>query len=150
MRYLITFLLFQAMAGAQQTGQNAPLGNTATATFSASAHLVVETVSVSDKKGNPVLGLTAKDFTVTENGAPQTIKVFEYQKLPDIPTDMPVAGSEPERIHVYDKLGRTQIAPEQPGRYKDHRLLALYFDLTAMPISDQLRALEAAEKFIRT
>ena len=35
-------------------------------------------------------------------------------------------------------------------RYSDRRLLALYFDMTAMPPRDQLRALEAAQKFIRT
>jgi VWFA-related protein len=35
-------------------------------------------------------------------------------------------------------------------RYKNHRLLAFYFDMTTMPPGDQLRALGAAEKFIRT
>src|SRR5581483_3039100 len=46
----------------------------------------------------------------------------------------------------------SQIAPETPGdvRYRDKRLLAIYFDLTNMPIPDQLRALDAAQKFIRT
>ncbi len=60
--------------------------------------------------------------------------------------------SEPEHIHIYDKLGRVHISPEAPGStlYKDRRLLALYFDMTAMPPSDQIRALNAAEKFIRT
>ena len=39
-----------------------------------------------------------------------------------------------------------------PGstKYRDHRLLALYFDMTAMPLADQIRALEAAQKFIST
>ena len=60
--------------------------------------------------------------------------------------------SRPEDIKIYNRLTRTQIAPESPGdvRYKDHRLLALYFDMTAMRPADQLRALSAAEKFIRT
>ena len=35
-------------------------------------------------------------------------------------------------------------------RYKNRRLLALYFDMTAMRPADQLRALSAAEQFIRT
>jgi VWFA-related protein len=58
----------------------------------------------------------------------------------------------PEDIKIYNRLARTQIAPESPGdvRYKDHRLLAVYFDMTAMRPADQLRALAAAEKFIRT
>ncbi|MGH9582902.1 MAG: VWA domain-containing protein, partial [Bryobacteraceae bacterium] len=60
--------------------------------------------------------------------------------------------SRSEHIHIYDKLGLVHIKPETPGnpRYKNRRLLALYFDMTAMRPVDQLRALAAAEKFIRT
>ncbi len=36
------------------------------------------------------------------------------------------------------------------NQYRDHRLLALYFDMTAMPIADQRRALQSAMKFVRT
>ena len=45
-----------------------------------------------------------------------------------------------------------QIAPEPPGdtRYRDHRLLALYFDMSTMQPADQLRAFDAALKFIDT
>src|SRR5215469_6851297 len=151
MRCLILMLLFGALtARAQQVGQNrSPEGSGVT--FSTGTRLVVETVAVTDKKGTPIEGLPAKDFTVTENGAPQTIRVFDYQKLPDTPI-APAARTEPEHIHIYDKLGRTQISPEARGntKYKDHRLLALYFDMTAMPPADQLRALAAGEKFVRT
>ncbi len=152
MRRAIFILLFVAGSlGAQQVGENAPPGANHTATFTTGAQLVVETVAVTDKKGHAVDGLTAKDFTVTENGVPQTIRFFEQQKLPE-PSAAPALPSQRENIHVYDKLGRTQISPEHPGstRYKDRRLLALYFDMTAMPPADQLRALTAAEKFIRT
>jgi VWFA-related protein len=136
---------------AQQIGENARPTANQTTTFTTGSQLVVETVAVTDKKGWPIDGLTAKDFTVTENGVPQTIRFFEQQKLPDASSVSPLP-SQPENIHVYDKLGRTQISPERPGstRYKDRRLLALYFDMTAMPPPDQLRALTAAEKFIRT
>jgi VWFA-related protein len=118
-------------------------------TFTSASQLVVETVAVVDKSGHAVDGLSAKDFTITENGVPQTIRFFEQQRLANAP---PVAPAEPENVNIYDKLGRTQIAPERPGstRYKDHRLLALYFDMTAMPQGDQARALNAAVKFIRT
>ena len=145
--------LFGAItATAQQTGQNAPPGGKGTLTFSTGTQLVVETVAVTDKKGTPVEGLTATDFTITENGVPQAIRIFDYQKLPKAPIATSISRSEPEHIHIYDTLGRTQIVPERPGsaRYKDHRLLALYFDMTAMPPADQFRSLAAAEKFIRT
>ena len=139
-------------AAAQQIGQNAPPKGSGTPTISVSTQLVVETVVVKDKKGNPIEGLTAKDFTVTENGVPQAIAFCEHQKLPETPSAAPAARSEPENITIYDKLARTRISPEAPGniRYKDRRLLALYFDMTAMPPADQMRALAAAQKFIRT
>ncbi len=152
MRRAFPILLIAALRlTAQQVGENAPLTVNRPATFTTGTQLVVETVSVTDKQGRPVQGLTAKDFTVTENGVPQTIRFFEQQKLPDSPAP-PVASAEPENIHIYDKLGRTQITPEHPGspRYKNRRLLALYFDMTAMPPTDQLRALDAAVKFVRT
>ena len=46
----------------------------------------------------------------------------------------------------------TEIAPEKPGdiKYKDKRLLVMFFDMTSMPIQDQIRAQTAAQKFIRT
>lgn len=123
---------------------------TASAQFTASTQLVVETVNVKDKSGKPIEGLTAKDFTVTEDGVPQAIKFFEYQKLEENAAPLPTANAAGAR--VVDKLVHTQIAPEQPGntRYRDRRLLALYFDMTAMPPQDQLRALGAAEKFVKS
>ena len=146
---IIAFLLGTFAARAQQIGQNSQPGNNPP-TFTTGTQLVVETVSVKDKQGNPVEGLIAKDFSVTEDGVPQAIRFFEYQKLPDQPGAAPPAV--PERVHIYDKLGRVHISAEAPGgtRYKDRRLLALYFDMTAMPTGDQVRALRAAETFIRT
>jgi VWFA-related protein len=148
----IVILLFAAAAiQAQQIGQNAQSGSGGTATFTTNTQLVVESVVVTDKQGRPIDGLTAKDFTVTENGVPQEIRFFEHQNLPLTP-GAPPKTAEPEHIHIYDKLGLMKISRDEPGgtRYKDRRLLALYFDMTAMPPGDQARALAAAEKFIRT
>ena len=75
-------LLLRPTAAAQQIGQNAPASAKETATIRVSTQLVVEAVVVKDKKGNPIRGLTAKDFTITENGAPQTISFCEHQELP--------------------------------------------------------------------
>jgi len=150
MRLIVTFLLCSLSATAQQVGQNAPITANGQVTFRSSTQLVVETVVVKDKNGKQVEGLTAKDFSVTEDGAPQTISFFEFQKLPEVPDAAPLP--EPGRPKLLEKLARTQISPEAPGniRYSDRRLLALYFDLTAMPPADQLRALNAAKKFVRT
>jgi len=146
--WLLAFPLLPSAA--QQVGQNAPITANKQVTFKAATQLVVETVEVKDKRGNFVEGLTAKDFTVTEDGAPQEISFFEFQKLPDASEAVPLP--DPGRPKLREKLPRTQIAPEAPGkiRYSDRRLLALYFDMTAMPAADQLRALTAAKNFVRT
>ena len=76
---VLAALVFQSSA--QQVGTNTSSTQTGAATFSTTANLVVETVSVKDKSGKPIEGLTAQDFTITEDGMPQTIKFFEFQKL---------------------------------------------------------------------
>lgn len=153
MRSLLTFLLLATLSVEAQTiGQNAAPANTDVTTLSVRSQIVIETVVVRDKKGNTIDGLTAKDFTITEDGVPQTIRFCEPQSMPSDLSDVPLSQSGPEDIKIYNRLARTQITPESPGdvRYKDHRLMALYFDMSAMRPADQLRALAAAEKFIRT
>jgi VWFA-related protein len=142
MRWLPTCFLIAVAAVAQQPGQDA--------TFRASTQLVVETVVVKDESGKSIPGLTTKDFTITEDGKPQTIAFFEYQTLPDTPA-RPVATPALDHVSPRDKLIHTQITPERPGagRYRDRRLLVLYFDMTAMPPPDQIRALNAARRFLR-
>jgi VWFA-related protein len=147
MRRLTALLLFTTYLTAQ-VGQNTQPGGTAT--FQSTTQLVIETVTVKDKDGNPVEGLTASDFTLTEDGIPQKISFFEFQQLNDA---QPVqAIPETQRIQAVPRLSRTQITSYKPGdtQYRDRRLLALYFDLTAMPVPDQLRAFRAAKTFVRT
>jgi VWFA-related protein len=149
---ILIALLLLGQATAQQIGQNTSATPSGTYTLTAKSQLVVETVVVKDKQGKFISGLGAKDFTVTEDGTPQTIRFCEHQDL--VAEQAPVAPAAPgtEQIKLYKQLTRTQIAPEAPenSRYKDRRLLALYFDMTAMRPDDQLRALSAAEKFLRT
>jgi VWFA-related protein len=48
-----------------------------------SSRLVVVPVSITDAAGQPILGLTAKDFFITEESRPQTIeKVSDAEKVP--------------------------------------------------------------------
>ena len=142
-------LLLMLTASAQQTPAPPAQEATGDATFSSSTQLVIETVTVTDKSGKGVEGLTAKDFTVTEDNIAQTIKFFEYQKLPDIVEPLPPRTGD---TTVLNKFPHTRITAETPGntRYRDHRLMALYFDMSAMGPADQLRSVEAARKFITT
>ena len=85
----------------------------------------------------PIEGLTAKDFTITENNAPQTIKFCEYEKLPENTDFTPSFSTrKPVEAEVPKGPPLSQISPEAPGdiRYRNRRLLSLYFDMSAMPV----------------
>ncbi|MBV8902996.1 MAG: VWA domain-containing protein, partial [Acidobacteriia bacterium] len=157
MRIATVFLLFIS-AFAQQSSPQALPPSTGPARFGATTQLIVEDVIVRGKDGNPVTGLKASDFTITEDGKPQKIAVFEFQKLeeqPAAPRIAPGSASEPsvvaERVPV-KAVTANEITPETPGnlKYRDRRLLVLFFDMTSMPLADQIRSQEAALKFLRT
>jgi VWFA-related protein len=145
----IAFFLSVMLAFGQQVGTNVKPGDNTPATFTASSSLVIELVSVKDKSGKAIEGLTEKDFTVTEDGVPQVIKHFDYFNFPEEQNTTPLAPKVAD-VQIMNKLPHAQIMPETPGnpRYRNRRLMALYFDMTAMPPPDQIRALSAAEKFI--
>ncbi|MEO8597058.1 MAG: VWA domain-containing protein [Candidatus Solibacter sp.] len=168
MKTISLTLIFVLLASAQQATQpatqtpaqaGAAVPSTGLVKFESSTQLVVETVSVKDKNGNPVEGLTAKDFTITEDGVPQTISFCEFQKLEDIappelqrrPDDTPAVAAPASALSAVASVTNHQITPERPGdiRYRDRRLLAIYFDMSAMPVPDQVRAEASALKFIR-
>ena len=148
----IFLLLALASASAQQTGQNKSPSEPGRFTLTVKSQLVVETVVVKDKQGKLIQGLTAKDFAITEDGVPQQITFCEHQALAANASLLPVAPPGSEEIRLYKRLTRTQVSPETPEkeRYQNRRLLALYFDMSAMRPADQLRALSAAEQFLRT
>jgi len=116
-------------------------------TLSVSTRLVVQSVSVKDKDGKPIEGLTKEDFILTEDGVPQTINTFEFQKLDDsIPPQPPSRVAEiqgPAPLPAPSEI----VAVPQGGRYQDRRLLALYFDMNMSDVY-RFRALEAAQSFI--
>jgi VWFA-related protein len=133
----------------------APAGQEGVAKFSANSTLVVETVVVVDKNGKPIEGLKADDFKVTENGTAQTIKFCEFQKFHDDDVDaaLPTVAAAPKPVTPPPPgTVATAIKGEAPGdiKYRDRRLMVMYFDMTAMPVPDQLRALSASQKFLKS
>ena len=145
-------MLAVGVASAQQIGANKGAGDSQPFTVSVKSQLVIETVVAKDKEGNFIPGLTAKDFSLTEDGIAQTIRSCEQQSLPADAALVPVAAQGSEQVKLYKQLTRTQIAlePAEGTRYHNRRLIALYFDMSAMRPADQLRALSAAQQFVRT
>lgn len=156
-----SLLAFSALAfigarvPAQQIGSNAAPSNDQPYKLTVNSQLVVETVVARDKQGHFISGLSAKDFTLTEDGTPQKIRFCEHETLPTNPESLPPLRDEDENITIYKRLTRTSIAQEGTeretgkSRYQGRRLLALYFDMTTMRPEDQQRAITAAETFVR-
>jgi VWFA-related protein len=77
---LLCLLMTGAGAGAPLWGQSeSGAGSKPAATFKVNANEVILPVTVRDKKGQIVSNLTAADFTLQEDGRPQTIRSFTSQ-----------------------------------------------------------------------
>ena len=71
----------------QQTAAQSAEERQATPPLRVTAQLVQANVIVNDKHGNPITGLSQKDFTILDNGNQQEIRVFVAQtNLPSVPS----------------------------------------------------------------
>jgi VWFA-related protein len=119
-----------------------------TPTFRASVRLVVQPVTVKDKSGKPIEGLTAKDFVITEDGQPQQIAFVEYQPLDGAPAAAPPAPAS----STVAAPTQEAIAIPLPGdsRFRGRRLLVLYLDLYRMTDAEKARVFDAADRYVRS
>src|SRR5580704_7849073 len=155
MRRIVCILCFVTLcvlvvAAQQPTAPGSPAQ--ASQAIRGATKLVIEEVTVKDKGGKPIGGLSASDFILTEDGVPQTISFVEFQQLQAAVNSAELTPSPGSAVPTAPPVTQMQIAPEPPGdsRYRNHRLLALYFDMSTMQPVDQLRAFDAAVKFIDT
>jgi len=91
------------------TGQPQP-------TFRAGINFVRVDAIVTDSKGNPALDLTANDFSITEDGAPQTVESFKLIKVDEIVDETP-----PHEI-------RSTFDEESEAARENVRLFAIFLD----------------------
>jgi len=120
--------------------------------FRSGARLNVVDVTVLDKQGKPIEGLTAADFVLTEDNEPQTITQIAFQKIQSTDAPLPPVTTPPPPPRAASAAPAVQptITGSATGdvKYRDRRLLVLYFDLSSMPPPDQMRAYTAARKFL--
>jgi len=155
--FFAVFLSILMIASAQEP--TPPVSTKGTFKFEVTSNLVVINVSAKDKDNNPIEGLKASDFTVTEDGKNQQLKVFEYQRMEDTvlepppppPPTVAVAKKTAAPKAVESAVGNP-IAPAKAGevKYKDRRLMVFFFDQAGMAVSEQLRSQNAALKFLNT
>lgn len=137
---LAALFLWPALTGAQQ------------AVFRAGTRLIVQAVTVTDRDGRPLEGLTADDFVLTEDDVPQAISLVDFQRIE--PARRASSGGAvdgaPAGPDITATAGAGVISSGGAGqvRYRDRRLLVLYFDLTALPGGDLVRAYTAAKQYI--
>jgi len=105
-------------APAEAAQETAKAPESASSVLHAESRVVRVDVIVTDKKGNYIHDLTAKDFHVFDNNQEQPIANFSY--------------------------GSTSGATGAPER----RYMVLFFDDSTMQMADQARARDAAKKFI--
>ena len=144
MRRLTAAILIGLMTGLpgfaqQQTGDG-------TFTMKVQTDIVLTNVVVRDKKtGEVVKGLKQSDFTILENGKPQTIASFDYQNVDEaavLRENSTVTG----KATIADLLNRDFAA--SPAALRDHRLIVMFFDLSSMQPEDIDRAVQSAQDYV--
>lgn len=145
-----TFLLAGSLLPIALPGQQQPAAaqttNASPFTLRVESQIVLTNVVVRDRKtGAPVRGLKASDFTVLENGKPQSVSSFDYQTVDEAArlNETTVSGTTPTIAQMLDRsLG---ASPEQ---LRDHRLIVLFFDTASMQPEDIDRAVDGAKDYI--
>jgi VWFA-related protein len=144
MRRLIAAILVWLMTGLpsfaqEQTGDR-------TFTMKVQTDIVLTNVVVRDKKtGEVVKGLKQGDFTILENGKPQTIASFDYQNV-DVAAVLRENATVTGKATIADLLNRDFAA--SPTALRDHRLIVMFFDLSSMQPEDIDRAVQAAQDYV--
>lgn len=139
-------VLVATLAGASCAALAQQSNPDGTFTLKVQSNIVLTNVIVRDKKtGALVKGLKASDFTVLENGKPQTISSFDYQNV-DEAAVLHEGTTVTGKATVADLLN--QNFASQPAALKDHRLIVMFFDLSSMQPDDVDRAVEAAQDYI--
>ena len=142
------------------TAQHAPDPAQQTPTFRVSTQLIVQTVTVSDRSGKPIEGLTTRDFIITEDGARQDIAFVEYQKLDAAPLgtlDLQRDASVPRAatstpapgVSGLTRVGDTLAAAPGDTRYSGKRLIVLYIDLASLSFFDEARVFDGIRKYLQ-
>ena len=122
-------------------------------TFKATSRIVVEDVVVTDSKGHPVKGLKQEDFELSENNAPQHLRVFEEYPQPGSEETQRSAASAGSQTTT----GSAQSTQVTPNIFSNSRLTGpetgsstiIVLDLLNTAIADQTRAKSYLIDFIK-
>lgn len=145
-RFAIAQLLSFALVVPLVAGQQAP--NPDDYRIKVTSDLVLTNVVVRDKQGNLVRGLTQDDFTIYEDGKAQRLSSFDFENVDALAT-AGTSGPTVTGTAAPLKIIGTQN-PVKKEELKNHRLIVLFFDFSAMEPDDIDRAVSAAQKYVDT
>jgi VWFA-related protein len=135
-------------AGQAPTGGGAQAPRPA---FRSGVRLIAHPVTVKDKSGKPLEGLTAEDFIVTEDGQPQQVAFCEFQRLEggSAPAaTSPEAAAAPAMAPGVDASIERDAALTGRPEYRNHRLVVLYLDLSSLGGATLVRAVRQAAEYV--
>ena len=120
-------------------------------TFRVQSDLVLVNVTVKDKSGSFVRGLKPEDFTILEDNKPQKVVSFDVENIDAVATQ-DVAQAKPLPGQSAPATPTAGAAPPNSDvdRFKDRRLIVLFFDLSAMEPDEIDRAITSAEHYVDT
>lgn len=127
---VLTLLADPARGSRQENTQRTP-------PFRSESELVTVDVVVVDKHGDPVRDLVAADFTIAEDGRPQTVQFFQPVVTGG---EAPRAGKSVERRYSYSTNVGAQARPE--------RSFVIFFDDVHLTHEQGERARAAIDKFL--
>jgi VWFA-related protein len=124
-----TFVSSQTVSSQSVDVQSATnLRSESVPTFHSTSRLVIVNVVVTDRDGKPITGLARSDFTLTEDGKPQQLQVFE----PHVPVQQPPV------------LPAIKLPPDEysnfPTQVENSAVNVVWFDVLNSPTTDQMFA----------
>jgi VWFA-related protein len=122
------------------------------ATFSSTTNIVIVNVSVLDRDGKPVENLTKDDFQLFEDGKLQKLQAVDLQRLTTktLPPVTQAEATPPSPKGYNPETERAALNSKMISKFQDRRLMVLLFDFSTMQPAEQIRARDAAIKFLQT
>ncbi|MBV8526221.1 MAG: VWA domain-containing protein [Acetobacteraceae bacterium] len=120
-------------------------------TFSTTTNVVIVNVTVTDRNGKPIENLTRDDFEVYEDGKLQKLQAVDFQHLKNtvLPAlNSPEAQPAPEPKGYNPDREKVAVQNSMLSKYQDRRLMVMLFDFSSMQPAEQIRAKNAAIKFL--
>ncbi len=118
-------------------------------TFKSETELVLVNVVARDKQGNLIEDLKRGDFTILEDGKPQTISSFDYEHIDSAPLPA-VAGASQQSVTGQPIPAKPILTVKDAEEaLNNKRVIVLFFDLSSMNPDEIQRAVDAARKYVQ-